>query len=632
MEWGNTTISPQTWTNITLENSYVSPIIIVSPQYTTTTEDRGIGVWLDNVSENSFQVYAANYLFDSTDSIKVNYIVVEEGNWTFPNTSSIIEAGKFSTNRVGLAGTGNWECPVHGNKVYFTTNFSSNPLVLSTRATNNNNAWGITFQNNLDDELLSPDINGACIGLSQANAPTVNPITNYETIYWLALDEFHTTINGVEIESLWNLADTGTSAGNWINGYADSSPFAQNFQSSFSTTPIGAVVSQSSNNGGEGGWGVLYSLTTTAINMFIDENIDRSHTKSESGGGFAFTAPLSYGNEAPDSLNISIDPNFTWQNNNVLISVNVTDPQSVFTIKNVTGTILYPNTTSKNFSFNNSAPQTKSLQTTDQEPAQTNVTVPPDESIWLDGWNYRKNFNITGSNVSDVDNYTLKLYIYNKEGSDYENHVYLNGKAKSDYSDIRFTNSLANTSGILPYWKEREGADYAVFWIKFDNINMTPNNTSFYLYYNNSLATSTGNGNETFLYFEDFENYTSTADSVIPPTWQNYNLGTVLLDTETNGNRVLKKTANNDPNGGKTSLGVNFSNYELLWKTNRINSLNGKINRYAISDELANGYSTYSSNFGPSMTYKLEKEHSELQVPSLEEQKHLRQNTMYGTT
>jgi len=343
--------------------------------------------------------------------VKVNYFIIEEGNWTFPLTGAKIEAGKFSTNRVGTAGTGNWECPVHGNKIYFAENFSSSPIVFSTRATANNNAWGITFQNNFSSETQSPGLDGACIGISQVNDPSPNPITNYETIFWIAMDEFHSNLSGVEFESLWNLADTGTSGGNWINGYADSRPYNQNWQTSFTSNPIGAIVSQTSNVGGEGGWAILHSLSTTSINLFIDENIDRSHTKSESGGGFGFSGPIAYGNLPPNSTNITINPLFTWQNNNVNINVNVTDPQTVFTIKNVTGTINYPNSTKKNISLINTPAQTFSLNTSDLELGSYNFTVPPDENVWLDGWNYRKMFNVTGSNVSDLTNYTLKLYI-----------------------------------------------------------------------------------------------------------------------------------------------------------------------------------------------------------------------------
>ena len=607
MEWGEFSLSAESWTTISMQNSYVSPIVVVSPEYASTSQNRGIGVWLDNVTENTFEVIASNHLGDSTNTITVNYIVLEEGNWSFPGTTSNIEAGKFSTNRVGLAGTGNWECPVNGNRVFFTENFSSNPLVMASRGTYNNPSWGITFQNNLLDETQSPDVDGACIGLSIANNPSSIAFTQYETVYWIAMDEFYTSIDGIEVESLWNLDDSGTSGGSWINGYTNSRPFAQNYAGSWSSTPTGAVVSQTSNVGGEGGWAVLHSLTSSAIRLFIDENIDRSHTNSESGGGFIFEQPYAFGNLPPNSSNLSISPTFTFENDEVLFTLNTSDPQSVFTIKNVTGIVSRPDSIIELVSFENSPPSDEQVISADLELSTRNLSVPPDESIWLDGWDYRKEFFIAGSNVSDLTNYTLRLNVYNKEGTDVGNNVYVGGKANSDYSDIRFTNSLANSSGVLSYWKEREGPDFAIFWVTLDFIAQDPANTSFYMYYGNSSAVSDSNGHETFLYFEDFENYSSTPDDIRPPTWQDYNSGTVLLDTETGGNRVLKKTQNNDPNGGRVNLGLNFSNYELIWKTNRINSLAGQINRYGVSDENANGYSTFSSSFGPSMTYKLER-------------------------
>jgi len=71
---------------------------------------------------------------------------------------------------------------------------------------------------------------------------------------------------------------------------------------------------------------------------------------------------------------------------------------------------------------------------------------------------------------------------------------------EQDFSDIRFINH--NHSIILPYWIESIGTDegdhYADIWVK------TSGDEDIYMYYGNSGAYPTSNGDETFILFDDF--------------------------------------------------------------------------------------------------------------------------------
>ncbi|MEM5815256.1 MAG: DUF2341 domain-containing protein, partial [Candidatus Aenigmatarchaeota archaeon] len=77
------------------------------------------------------------------------------------------------------------------------------------------------------------------------------------------------------------------------------------------------------------------------------------------------------------------------------------------------------------------------------------------------------------------------------------------GKMRSDCGDIRFTDSDGIT--LLNYWLE-SGCNSAntKIWVKIPSIPANSNKT-IYLYYGNPYATSTSNGDDTFIFFDDFE-------------------------------------------------------------------------------------------------------------------------------
>jgi len=74
---------------------------------------------------------------------------------------------------------------------------------------------------------------------------------------------------------------------------------------------------------------------------------------------------------------------------------------------------------------------------------------------------------------------------------------------KSDFSDLRFTDSSGTTS--IPYWKESTtaGATTTV-WVNLPSLPASGSAT-IYMYFGNSSATSSDSGASTFPFFEDFE-------------------------------------------------------------------------------------------------------------------------------
>jgi hypothetical protein len=129
--------------------------------------------------------------------------------------------------------------------------------------------------------------------------------------------------------------------------------------------------------------------------------------------------------------------------------------------------------------------------------------------MWLTGWQYRKKINLTGS-VGAGTNYQVLLKVGESSGaSGYDFHV--NGHSanfpsgKNQGGDLRFTANDGIT--LLDFWVESVAGTspnrVANIWVEVSADLGT--NQSIYCYYGNPNATNVSNGDNTFLFFDDFE-------------------------------------------------------------------------------------------------------------------------------
>ncbi|KKN05149.1 hypothetical protein LCGC14_1090220 [marine sediment metagenome] len=82
--------------------------------------------------------------------------------------------------------------------------------------------------------------------------------------------------------------------------------------------------------------------------------------------------------------------------------------------------------------------------------------------------------------------------------------VYCGSQCKTDFGDIRFTALDGLTE--LDYWmEEKSDSNYAYFWVKIPLIPLSPDTVKIYVYYGNSSAATTSDGDATFIIFDDFD-------------------------------------------------------------------------------------------------------------------------------
>jgi len=110
-----------------------------------------------------------------------------------------------------------------------------------------------------------------------------------------------------------------------------------------------------------------------------------------------------------------------------------------------------------------------------------------------------------------------------KMQDDFAEHVFLNEHCRTDFGDIRFTKSDGVTE--LDYWmEEKVDGDYAVFWVEVAD-DLSTESQTIYIYYGKSDATTTSNGEDTFVFFKGFEDGTTQGLTVTVGAWEAFSEG-----------------------------------------------------------------------------------------------------------
>lgn len=110
---------------------------------------------------------------------------------------------------------------------------------------------------------------------------------------------------------------------------------------------------------------------------------------------------------------------------------------------------------------------------------------------------WQKSITLNNTSGSVLSNHQMKITVGYSAGGDFN----LGSACRPDFGDVRFGD---NTGKTYPYWRESFTAyGTAVFWVKAPSI-ATGATTIIYIYYGNSAAGTTGNGNAVFEFFDDF--------------------------------------------------------------------------------------------------------------------------------
>ena len=228
---------------ITLDNSYINPVVFVSP-LSRNGADPAI-VRITNIQDDSFTAYVqeAEYRDGYHAKETFNYLVLEAGTWQLGD-GTILEVGTLDSNLTTKSG---WET------IDFSSDFADIPVILSQVQTNNDEQFVRTRQKQASS-------NNFLLSLEEEEAlKTSGHLT--ETIGWLAIE---------------------SGAGTWDEFQYQASHTAKevthkwhdlNFEQIFSDTPD-LFASLASYNGGDSA-GLRYRhLDDSSLQIMVEE--DRS--------------------------------------------------------------------------------------------------------------------------------------------------------------------------------------------------------------------------------------------------------------------------------------------------------------------------------------------------------------------
>jgi len=143
----------------------------------------------------------------------------------------------------------------------------------------------------------------------------------------------------------------------------------------------------------------------------------------------------------------------------------------------------------------------------DSDQARAHLFVSRGSSYW---YQETREVYINGRDVnrttSVLSGYQIRITAHYGSGTDEGEHVYLNGHAKADFGDVRFSwlNSSSGSEVGCDYWIEKSNVgDNALFWVKIPEISNEVNST-IHIYYGKMDANTTANGYSTFDFFDDF--------------------------------------------------------------------------------------------------------------------------------
>lgn len=182
---------------------------------------------------------------------------------------------------------------------------------------------------------------------------------------------------------------------------------------------------------------------------------------------------------------------------------------------------------------------------------------------WYDGnYVYRKSHNLLNQSGAGT-NYALELHIINGSSADSGNNVYINNKTRTDFADVRFTQSdgltpLAYANVTQPILQTN-----ITLFVRIPN-NLTTTNVTIYLYYDYPSA---ADGSTPFQVFPLFDNFD---DSSLDSTWtfnSTNGYGTKDNYTETT-NLNLQHLANDYCHMHSSNITNCGSNFEMTIRAN----------------------------------------------------------------
>jgi uncharacterized repeat protein (TIGR01451 family) len=261
------------WQSVSLQNSYSDPVIVCSNVLPDKSYTEAV-VRIRNVSFTGFQLKIQRPNDSDPGYVTDVYCVIsDEGSYTTPIKYEAHKVLSDGTN--GESSPNNWNASnaeeVTGSLIHSYTRAAVLGQVMSYNDSRFSVFWSFNCQNRGRRPFQSN--NRICVGKHVGQIPETR---NSETLGYIVTEA------GIDdLEDFSMATDYGS---NTIRGVGNNPPYTYTLDKSYTD----GVVHQEAENGGQGGWSVLYGTSPlgTSLDMAIDEetvagDTTRTHTAEE---------------------------------------------------------------------------------------------------------------------------------------------------------------------------------------------------------------------------------------------------------------------------------------------------------------------------------------------------------------
>ena len=265
------------WQTVSLENTYTIPVIVCTYNLPSDTAPSAT-TRIQTVTSNSFQLKIQQ--FENSTTVTpgdVHCIIADQGAY---NSGGLkFEARTVLSDRTsGLSVPNNWNFVNQEEITGSLTQSYTSPVVLGQVMSSNDARASVFWTHNCQTRGRPPfESNGrVCVG---KHIGQINSTRASETLGYIVIETGSGLINGMRFTSALG-ADSVTGVGN-------NPPYTYNVGNDYD---IG-VLTQAAEDGGQGGWAVLYGnnpLPANTVQMAVEEetvagDTSRTHTTEQIG-------------------------------------------------------------------------------------------------------------------------------------------------------------------------------------------------------------------------------------------------------------------------------------------------------------------------------------------------------------
>jgi len=258
-------IGSAAWTQVTLNNTFVSPVVVCTTNYTSS--DVPAVVRVRSAAGNKFQVKVQNPSGATLTGLTVQYLVVEEGVYSEGAHGVRMEAKKIVSSATD-GYTNGWL----GQTISLANSYS-NPVVLGQVMTANDAGWSQFWCSNEANRALPPA--GGALTVGKHVGEDTDTTRTAETLGVIIIESG----NG----SMGTLAYQAGVSDDVVRGVGNAPPYVVALTGLSSASNV--LVSQCAMEGDGGGWALGYGsswFSNSNLNLAVDEDqvadSERAHT------------------------------------------------------------------------------------------------------------------------------------------------------------------------------------------------------------------------------------------------------------------------------------------------------------------------------------------------------------------